>query len=139
MTLIHRVKDAFADWTWRRLLLAVLLGVTACVFLALIVGQIRAYRSEGLFVPRTHHARGLFMRQATTTEEIQSWMTFDYLNKTFSLPPNVLKDAIHLQSVRYPNLSIDRAARIMHENPNVVLNQVKTSIEQSSSTKATSH
>lgn len=44
-------------------------------------------------------------------EEIQSWMTFDYINAIFGLPGDYLKTALAISDNRYPRMRIGRAAR----------------------------
>jgi hypothetical protein len=42
---------------------------------------------------------------------IQSWMTFDYINNVFALPPDYLKTSLKITSSRYPFLTIKHYAR----------------------------
>lgn len=37
---------------------------------------------------------------------IRPWMTFDYINQLFGLPPAYLKQSLELTDPRYPNLAI---------------------------------
>ena len=41
---------------------------------------------------------------------IDSWMTFDYLNKIFNLPPDYLKNSLDISNTRYPFLTINHYA-----------------------------
>lgn len=54
---------------------------------------------------RTHHAP-----TASDAANIQSWMTFDYLNKVFALPRDLLRTKFGIVDPRYPRLSLARYA-----------------------------
>ena len=38
---------------------------------------------------------------------IQSWMTFNYINKVFKLPTNYLKNTLNISDSRYPNIPLE--------------------------------
>ena len=61
-------------------------------------------------------------------EKIQAWMTFDYINTVFKLPPNYLKNQLGIQDTRYPYLVIDRYARKHNINPDILLLNIRQSI-----------
>lgn len=42
---------------------------------------------------------------------MRSWMTFDYLNKLFKLPPNYLQSALGIADPRYPRLTVSGWAK----------------------------
>ena len=44
----------------------------------------------------------------TPSEEafIRSWMTFDYINTLFNLPPDYLKAQLSISDTRYPKISV---------------------------------
>ncbi len=44
-------------------------------------------------------------------EVLRPWMTFEYVNRVFGLPPEVLKDALHIADPKYPKLTIASFAR----------------------------
>jgi hypothetical protein len=52
-------------------------------------------------------------RQATEAdiERLQPWMTFAFVNKIFNLPPEFLKESLYITNEKYPNLTIDAAAK----------------------------
>ncbi len=43
--------------------------------------------------------------------QVQPWMTFDYINRIYNLPPDYLKQHLSIQDERYPNVQIKRYAR----------------------------
>jgi hypothetical protein len=59
---------------------------------------------------------------------VQSWMTFDYINKVFKLPPDYLKNTLGVSDNRYPNETIGHYARSKKEKFSVVLNQVQEAL-----------
>lgn len=38
-------------------------------------------------------------------------MTFDFVNTSFHLPPEYLKDTLHIEDKKYPHIPIDRSAK----------------------------
>lgn len=59
---------------------------------------------------------------------IDSWMTFDYLNKIFNLPPDYLKTSLNITDSRYPFLTISRLAREQKQNTTGTLSIVEQAI-----------
>jgi hypothetical protein len=70
-----------------------------------------------------------------TPAEIQSWMTFNYLNYEFSLAPSTLKDALKISDTHYPYLSINKLATENHENATSTTETVQRAVEQVISTE----
>lgn len=63
-------------------------------------------------------------RKKIAVAEIQTWMTFDFLNKSFGLAPSYLKDGLTITNKRYPNITIDRWAKDTHESPSALLDRI---------------
>lgn len=42
---------------------------------------------------------------------IENWMTFDYVNRIFGLPPQYLQNALPVTNARYPRLTLRSAAK----------------------------
>jgi len=59
---------------------------------------------------------------------IASWMTFDYLNKTFGLPADYLKTSLLITDSRYPILTINRYARWRHISADSATTAVSSAI-----------
>ena len=53
-----------------------------------------------------HHQK--FPKTASDVDSIQTWMTFDYMNRIFILPPNYLKTKLEITDTRYPRLTLQR-------------------------------
>ena len=102
--------------------------ITLVVFLLGVFFLIHAFKDIG--------RRGLFSRPISQNfhkkkikvDDVQIWMTFGFLNRAFSLPPEYLKDGLDITNKRYPNVTIDRWAKDSQENPNVALDKVKKMI-----------
>jgi hypothetical protein len=65
---------------------------------------------------------------------IESWMTFDYVNVVFGLPPSYLSDALHVTDARYPHLSISRWAREEATTSPAMLGAVQSAVRGYSAT-----
>ena len=120
----------------RTLLLTSLLILSA-FFLFVCVLFIREYlllRHSGVL--RFHHPRFAPFQQMGSTspvvinvELIENWMTFDYINMSFQLPPQLLRDELHISDPAYPRLSIRRAAKESGISRDVYLAQVKRIVQ----------
>ena len=91
----------FSQW-----LALVLLLVVLCYELWGITGGVVALTHAG-FHP-THRRNSL---NQPAVEQIQSWMTFRYVNLVFHLPPEYLKSNLAITDSRYPNISIGALAK----------------------------
>lgn len=60
-----------------------------------------------------------------TVDSIQGWMTFEYLNRVFLLPPEYMKDQLSITDTHYPKLTVDHLAKTMGTDPATLLEQVK--------------
>ncbi len=87
-----------------------------------------------------HHAREImnyvapkstYRRAPTSTAVyVQPWMTFDYVNNVFGLPPPYLKDAFDIRDADYPNISIAHHARSIGANPADLANEVNAAVRR---------
>jgi hypothetical protein len=55
---------------------------------------------------------------------IRPWMTFDYLDRTFNLPPAYLEKALSITDPSYPRLSIQAYASHSHRDPSSFMSEV---------------
>jgi hypothetical protein len=73
-----------------------------------------------------------FRSRAPLTQDdvsmIQPWMTFDYVNRVFNIPPDYLKTALHVSDAAYPRISLSHYAKSHAINSAVFVEQVKTAL-----------
>jgi len=75
------------------------------------------------------HFRGMLLPAAPpTVDAVASWMTFEYLNRVFKLPPDALRRELGITDVRYPRLSIRRWAVTAGLDQATALAEVKQAI-----------
>ncbi|MDD4989115.1 MAG: hypothetical protein PHV42_01680 [Candidatus Pacebacteria bacterium] len=93
----------------------IILGVLVVIFLFLCLLLVREYnylkRQELMSL---YHDRVLSSSRPSLAADIsliQSWMTFDYINVTFKIPPDVLKSSLHITDAHYPRISLARYAK----------------------------
>jgi hypothetical protein len=99
---------------------------------ARFVSSIVAFTSEGLFSPMTDVQDSL---HRTLVEEpgidaTQSWMTFDYINRVYDLPPDALRTALRIVNPRYPRISVWRYSRDMGVDLETALTRVRKAIRE---------
>jgi len=104
------------------------------LFLLLIVTtryfiySLKTYYNLGELHPRHHYAIRDYRDRAYTHKVIAPWMTFDYINVIFSLPPDYLKTALLITDPTYPNLRIERYAKKTNQNVNDITAKIEEDI-----------
>ncbi len=125
------MRDPFSRQSTPRLvaMLAILVAIGAMVWFLGVVSsyersiisrtrsEIAALHSHG---PLTAHDVGL----------IRAWMTFDYLNDIFALPPQYLQQTLSITDSQYPRLSIAHAARDENLTNADMASRVRVAVEQ---------
>ena len=65
-----------------------------------------------------------------TPAEIQPWMTFDYINRVFHLPPEYLKGHLNITDRHYPRLQIRHYTGANRLDTQQFVTDVRTAVEQ---------
>lgn len=66
----------------------------------------------------------------TDVNKIQKWMTFDYINRSFVLPPEYLKNELTIISDDYPKITLTKASLLKGEAPDKFIEDVKVSVQK---------
>jgi hypothetical protein len=74
---------------------------------------------------RSHQAQVAIVK----TNQIERWMTFDYINRSFRLPSDYLKNELLITSVKYPRVTLGRVASAQGVQTDEFVERVKHSIE----------
>lgn len=122
---------------WRNALIIVLF-VLLVVVAGYLTMDIYLYQQGNHLTPRRHAREVLsFIRSpdrllssASSTQGVQDWMTFDYVNKNFHLPSAYLRTALQIQDVRYPNMSIRRYARDSNQSFSSAVASVQAAVRE---------
>jgi hypothetical protein len=119
--------------------------VLAVVFVALIVFLVLDYRHirrtamvsarESWLMAVVHNHGPL---TATGVGYVRPWMTFDYINKLFALPPDYLKARLVISDTRYPQLTISKYASGDHLDLAAFLGKLDDAIRSYVTTASTS-
>ncbi|HTH93026.1 MAG TPA: hypothetical protein VL576_00910 [Candidatus Paceibacterota bacterium] len=114
----------------------VLLVAALCWSVWYFIYSFRTSYSEGELRPMYHsyiynhsdrNDRGSSQQQQhqLSADDIQSWMTFDYINVVFKIPKDYFKNIFGITDSRYPNIRIDTYARDYSINPLVMISTVR--------------
>ena len=119
------------DTVVRGILIA--LTMLLIILSTLLFFELRKLHREELFNVR-HPFSGIPKHQGRSgniqdISNIQPWMTFDYLNKFFRIPPSYLSDTLHIQDSRYPRFSLSHYAKSQRKDPSLILKRVQGAIE----------
>lgn len=117
----------------------------AAVLLVLIVFLILNYRSirRSAIVSARESWITVFIHNhgplaATDVGYVRSWMTFDYINKLFNLPPDYLKMQLMISDSRYPQLTVSKYAGSNHLNLTTFLGKLENALRSYLTAAATS-
>ena len=78
-------------------------GVLVILSCALFV--FRSYQRHALWFPGQHFPQ---RAHPLVPEDIQLWMTFEYINFVFKLPPEYLRQELSIEDSRYPHITLGR-------------------------------
>jgi len=106
-------------------LVAIWIILTIVVFLLGVFLLARTFinlKRHGFFGPPIGQS---FHRRKIEVSNIRGWMTFDFLNKSFNLPPEYLKGKLNITEKKYPDITIDSVARSTQDDPGAMLERIK--------------
>lgn len=117
----HYVKDAVIILV---VILAVLIIFLVIDYRTLRHAQIVHNHQSWLAAILAHHAP----LGANDVDVIRPWMTFDYINTAFRLPPGYLKAQLLVSDARYPQLTISSYVRTAHLDLATFVGQVENTV-----------
>ena len=103
----------------KKISLPILIGILVVLSLFMvhrIVRDIRAFRHLPPSQTRHFHSvKDLYsarhmLRPETDAALIKSWMTFDFINRAYHLPPSYLKTKLNITDPSYPRLTVTKIA-----------------------------
>ena len=109
-------------------LLLVVVGILLCAVLVYKYSEI----SPGRVINRervSRLSRNHIVLGPNDVQMITSWMTFDYINHVFGLPPEYLKSATGMNDSQYPHLTLSRYARENKVAPDVFTTQIQVTVK----------
>ncbi len=110
-------------------LVVILLGISLCLFLWFIIDLDRLY-ATGELRPTRGFDRTHQHKQTFSPNQIDSWMTFSYVNYTFSLPPDYLANSLSITDSQYPEISITRYVQNNHLDLATTLEKIRQTVLQ---------
>jgi hypothetical protein len=97
-------------------------------FVWFIVTTKELYRSGELQMNYAEEHNPNYSNRTLSIDLIRPWMTFDYINFIFKLPPEYLKNTLVVTDPRYPNIRIDRYVKHHNLNTSLFLQNIKQAI-----------
>jgi hypothetical protein len=110
------------------------LGILLAILLFLLVRQYQVLRREQIISARESFLTNAIKNHPHLTlsdvSAIHSWMTFDYLNKLFNLPPEYLKTQLSISDPAYPKMTINKFAKDVGQPASSTLVDVQNAMRQ---------
>lgn len=61
--------------------------------------------------------------------QISAWMTFEYINSLFDIPPALLKDALKVENAKYPLITLKQYAKKSNKDIDSVVSDVQKIVQ----------
>lgn len=112
--------------------------ITAAIFFVLFfstIGDIRRFHRSDVAYHGPVSMRswyGLRARHMSLADlnYIREWMSYDYINKSFNLPPAYLKSELNIPETAYPNVLISKTAKDKQTAAAAYLTTVKEAVRK---------
>ncbi len=110
------------------------LGVILAILLFFLVREYQALRRESIINAReswlTATLKDHHHLTVNDVSVIRSWMTFDYLNNLFAVPPEYLKTQLSVKDPTYPKLTIGKFAKDIGQPASSTLEEAQNAVRQ---------
>ena len=111
----------------------IVLAVVLLILVVLLIANYLSLRRQQLINLRELHFSELLDHHTplpvSSAGIIRSWMTFDYVNKLFALPPAYLQARLQITDSHYPRLTISGYAKSKNFDAAIFLSQVENAIQ----------
>jgi len=123
-------------------IIIICLFVVFAVLIVLLVAGYHNFRRTSLVNAREAWLSLFVARQGHPTQSdiafLRSWMTFDYINHLFRLPPGYLAGKLSISDSHYPRLTISSYITHNHLDGAMVMRELEDALRASFTPSATS-
>lgn len=105
-----------------------ILTILCIMSLIVFIATFDKFKKEGDFAVNYNTKNHGNFTNKHNVNEIGVWMTFDYINFIFKLPPDYLKNYLSIKDAQYPNIKIGHYIREKRLNPSVFMPEIKQAI-----------
>lgn len=124
MDISRAAKELF-----RKILPAAFLVLCTVLALVWFLSYARDSYRSGQLEPRFKREGSSYVEKNTPSAvDIETWMTFDYVNVVYKIPSTYLSNTLGISDSRYPNLRIDAYAKARGIDPNALAGQIRQAI-----------
>ena len=110
----------------RKIVLVIFLALAAGFTVLWLFDSVRQSYQSGQLEPRLRRVDGSYVLVGhLNADDIQPWMTFDYVNVVFRLSSGFVQSSLGLRDSAYPNIRIDQYAKEHGLDQNQFLGQVR--------------
>ena len=105
------------------LILIVIICILSWIYVIVNVRELK----NNAYIPLKSYIN--YHRPPVLIEDISPWMTFDYINKMFNLPPEYLKQTLNINDKRYPVITISQYSRKEKIKTNLAITNVQDAVK----------
>jgi hypothetical protein len=111
----------------------ILLGVIFIVLLFFLIREIRHLNHSEIINAREVHISNFLKSHGPLSVNnigiVASWMTFDYINKLFAVPPSYFETTLGISNSRYPQISLSGYARSKGISSAFIVGKVESALQ----------
>ncbi len=107
------------------------LGVVLAVLLFFFVRQYQVLRREEIISARESWIADVLKNHHSISDVsiISPWMTFDYVDKLFNLPPAYLKSQLSVADPAYPNLTLGKFSKGIGQDVSSTVEEIRNAVQ----------
>ena len=122
------LQEKLPKISWLRNIILWVLCAFSVLLLIWFITQVYFLRQVGAF--RSRHIPGRKIERSLRPEQIQTWMTFGYVNRVFALPSEYLRQHLNILDSHYPNVQIGHYAKAIKLNTHTFLDSVRNQVKE---------
>ena len=114
-------------------IILLILFLVLVVLVGLLFEQYRQIRDSGIISAQKLQFENLVSKKTLTSDDavyLDPWMTFNYINVSFKLPADYLKNALNISDSSYPNITIYKYAKTIGSTGNIFIENVRNAVKQ---------
>jgi|SRR5579872_470616 len=121
-------KKLLGATNWTALVIVLLLAILLAVAVWFGLDILNLYKNGAIAPAVSRLHRKPLSHITLTSDQIQGWMTFRYINHIFNLPSDYLAARLNISDSGYPNVTVDKYALDHNIDNMIFIQKVKDAV-----------